>query len=281
VTAGLGIGLSATRSKREISVSFRDIGGQTLRVGVRPGDASTTTPLLLFNGIGANIELVQPFLDALPGPDTTLFDIPGVGGSPTPRLPYRPRKLAHLAANLLDQLGYTQVDVLGVSWGGIVAQQFAFQYRRRCRRLILAATSPGYVMIPAAPSVLFKMATPRRYREPGYMRTVAGDIYGGAFRDSPERARQILRHVRWSSDYGYYLQLLAAIGWTSLPWLALLPQPTLVMIGRDDPLVPAANGRILAHLIPDARLAVVDDGHLFLITSAEESARRVSDFLGG
>jgi pimeloyl-ACP methyl ester carboxylesterase len=99
------------------------------------------------------------------------------------------------------------------------------------------------------------------------------------FRDFPEQARAILRHVHWSSDYGYYLQLLAAFGWTSLPWLALLPQPTLVMVGRDDPLVPEANGRILARLIPDARLVVVNDGHLFLITSAEESARRVSEFL--
>jgi poly(3-hydroxyalkanoate) depolymerase len=176
------------------------------------------------------------------------------------------------------EVGQDRIDIFAACTGD--DQQFAFQYPRRCRRLILAATSPGHLMIPAAPSVLLRIATPRRYREPGYIRTVAGDIYGGAFRDSPERACAILRHVRWSSDYGYYLQLLAAFGWTSLPWLALLPQPTLVMVGRDDPLVPEANGRILAHLIPHARLVVVDDGHLFLITSAEESARRVSDFLG-
>jgi poly(3-hydroxyalkanoate) depolymerase len=260
-------------------IGLREVGGRTLRLGVRAGDGSAPTPLLLFNGIGANIELLQPFLDALPGPEAIVFDIPGVGGSPTPRFPYRLRSVARLAAKLLDQLGHAQADVLGVSWGGALAQQFAFQYPRRCRRLVLAATSPGHLMVPAAPSVLLKMATPRRYREPGYMRTVAGDIYGGAFRDSPELARAVLRHVRWSSDYGYYLQLLAAFGWTSLPWLALLRQPTLVMIGRDDPLVPEANGRILARLIPDAHLVTVDDGHLFLVTSAPESARLVSAFL--
>ena len=251
-----------------------------MRVGIRPGDGSATTPLLLFNGIGANIELVQPFLDALPGPEAILFDVPGVGGSPAPRMPYRLRSVARLAAKLLDQLGHAQADVLGVSWGGTAAQQFAHQYPRRCRRLILAATSPGHLMVPAAPSVLLRMATPRRYREPGYMRTVAGDIYGGAFRDSPELARTVLRHVRWSSDYGYYLQLLAAFGWTSLPWLGCLRQPTLVMVGRDDPLVPEVNGRILAGLIPDARVVSVDDGHLFLVTSARESARRVAEFIG-
>jgi poly(3-hydroxyalkanoate) depolymerase len=261
-----------------IDIGLRQVAGQTLRVGVRPG-AGCAAPLLLFNGIGANIELVMPFLDALPGPEAIVFDVPGVGGSPAPRLPYRPRRLARLAALLLDHLGHERVDVLGVSWGGTLAQQFAFQYPRRCRRLVLAATSPGHFMVPAAPSVLLKMATPRRYREPGYMRRVAGDIYGGTFRNQPEIAREHLRHVRWASDYGYYLQLLAAFGWSSLPWLALLEQPTLVMIGKDDPLVPEANGRILARLIPGASLVAIDDGHLFLITSAAESARHVSRFL--
>jgi pimeloyl-ACP methyl ester carboxylesterase len=95
--------------------------------------------------------------------------------------------------------------------------------------------------------------------------------------DSPELAREHLRHVRWSSDYGYYLQLVA--GWTSLPWLALLPQPTLVMSGADDPLVPVANAKILARLIPNARHVSIDDGHLFLVTSARESARIIGEFL--
>jgi pimeloyl-ACP methyl ester carboxylesterase len=59
----------------------------------------------------------------------------------------------------------------------------------------------------------------------------------------------------------------------------LLPQPTLVMAGTDDPIVPVANGRILASLIPDARLATINDGHLFLVTSATESAALISQFL--
>jgi len=111
------------------------------------------------------------------------------------------------------------------------------------------------------------------------MKRIAGDIYGGALRGAPELVREHLRHVHWSSDYGYYLQLLAGVGWTSLPWLRLLAQPTLVMSGTDDPIVPVANGRILASLIPDARLITIDDGHLFLITSAGESAAMISEFL--
>jgi poly(3-hydroxyalkanoate) depolymerase len=261
-----------------VQISLREIEGRTLRVGVRPSQ-KTHPPLLLFNGIGANIELIEPFLDALDGPEAIVFDVPGVGGSPAPWRPYRPCMLARLSARLLDQLGYDQVDVLGVSWGGAIAQQFAFQHSKRCRRLVLAATSPGHLMVPGKLTVLLKMATPRRYKDPDYMRRIAGNIYGGALRNSPDLAGKHLRHVRWSSDYGYYLQLIAGFGWSSLPWLRLLAQPTLVMAGTDDPIVPLANGRILAKLIPNARMVTIDDGHLFLVTNARQSANLVSEFL--
>ena len=259
-------------------ISLTEVAGQTLRVGIRAGD-KTRTPLLLFNGIGGNIELVEPFLQRLDGLEAIVFDVPGVGGSPAPKLPYRPSTMVRLAAQLLDQFGYRHVDVLGVSWGGALAQQFAFQQPARCRRLVLAATSPGHLMVPGKITVLLKMATPRPYKDPDYMRRIAGNIYGGAFRTSPELVREHLRHVRWSSDYGYYLQLIAGFGWSSLPWLPFLGQPTLVMMGTDDPIVPLVNGRILAKLIPNAQLVTIDDGHLFLLTSANEAAGRITDFL--
>jgi poly(3-hydroxyalkanoate) depolymerase len=261
-----------------VEISLHEIEGQMIRVGVRRGDKARP-PLLLFNGIGANIELIELFLDALAGPEAIVFDVPGVGGSPSPWLPYRPSTLARLSARLLDKLGYDQVDVIGVSWGGVLAQQFAFQQGKRCRRLVLAATSPGHLMVPGKLTVLLNLATPRRYKDADHMKRIAGDIYGGALRGSPELARELLRHVRWSSDYGYYLQLVACIGWTSLPWLRLLAQPTLVMAGTDDPLVPVVNARILSSIIPDARLVTIDDGHLFLVTSATEAAAMISEFL--
>jgi poly(3-hydroxyalkanoate) depolymerase len=261
-----------------VQISLHEIEGQTLRVGVRRGNKARP-PLLLFNGIGANIELVEPFLDALAGPEAIVFDVPGVGGSPSPWLPYRPSTLARLSAQLLDKLGHDQVDVLGVSWGGALAQQFAFQHGKRCRRLVLAATSPGHLMVPGKLTVLLKMATPRRYKDADFMKRIAGDIYGGALRGSPELVRKHLRHVRWSSDYGYYLQLVACFGWTSLPWLRLLTQPTLVIAGTDDPLVPVMNGRILASVIPDARLVTINDGHLFLVTSTGKAAAIIAEFL--
>jgi poly(3-hydroxyalkanoate) depolymerase len=254
------------------------IRGHVIRYAVRPGDTARP-PLLMLNGLGANIELAEPFIDALPGPPVVIFDVPGVGGSSAPSSAYRPAHVARLAAALLDHLGYAEADILGVSWGGAVGQQFAWQHAARCRRLVLAATAPAAPMVPGRPSVLLKMLTPRRYVDPAHARRVAGDLYGGAFRRDPALVERTLRHVRFSSRRGYYLQLLATLGWTSLPWLWTLRQPTLVMAGRDDPIVPTINSRLMQWLIPHARLALLDCGHLFLITLAAESARIVDAFL--
>ena len=126
----------------DIEVRHISIGRQSLQVAIRHG-ASNRPPLLLFNGIGANWELAKPFLEALTHTTAIIFDVPGVGGSPAPFLPYRPSTLARLAAGLVAELEYGEIDVAGVSWGGVVAQQFAHQYPKLCRRLVLAATSPG------------------------------------------------------------------------------------------------------------------------------------------
>ena len=254
------------------------IGGQSLHVAIKHG-SGREPPLLLFNGIGANWELARPFLEALTSTTAIIFDIPGVGGSPRPLLPYRPSTLARLAAGLVAELGYAEIDVAGVSWGGGIAQQFAHQYPKLCRRLVLAATAPGATMVPASLSVLWKMATPRRYIDKDYMGKVAPDIYGGAFRKDPSAIASHADAIHGARNLGYFYQLLAMAGWTSLPWLWSLPQPTLVLMGSDDPLVSPINGQILARLIPNAELRMIDDGHLFMVTRPAETAGLIEAFL--
>jgi poly(3-hydroxyalkanoate) depolymerase len=261
-----------------VRIAHLELDGRRIRCAVRPGDPRRV-PLLIFNGLGANIEMALPFIDALRAPSVLIFDAPGVGGSPAPLLPYRPSAVARVGAALLEHLGHARADVLGVSWGGAIAQQFALDHATRCRRLVLAATSPGALMVPGDLSVLLKMATPRRFVDARRSPEVAAGIYGGRIRSDPELAARTLRHVRFASRRGYYLQLAAAAGWSSLPWLWLLRQPTLILAGTDDPVVPVLNARILQRLIRDARLELLDCGHLFLMTLAEESARRVDAFL--
>jgi poly(3-hydroxyalkanoate) depolymerase len=262
-----------------MQIQMVDLNGQLLRVATRQG-SDASPPLLILNGIGANLELVEPFVAALEDVSVIIFDVPGVGGSPAPVVPYRFSTLSVLSERLLSRLGYDgPVDVLGVSWGGALAQQFARLYPARCRRLILAATSPGVIMVPAKLSVLSKLIGPRRYTDPAYLQEVGAEIYGGAYRRDPSLLRDHARHIQAPRGRGYLYQLLAASGWSSLPWLGALRQTTLVMHGNDDPIVPLTNAKILAARIPHATLYVIDDGHLFLITRAREVAPVVRRFL--
>jgi poly(3-hydroxyalkanoate) depolymerase len=268
-------------NEQTFSIEMLHIGRQLLRVGRRPARnaRSEAPPLLLFNGIGGNIELLAPFVRRMPEREAITFDVPGVGHSLMPARPYRPKHIVRLACGILDHYGHRRADVLGVSWGGGIAQQFAHSAPERCRRLVLCATAPGVVMVPSRPSVMLKMATPRRYMSETYALRVAGHIYGGDFRRDPELVAQLFKHVRWQARLGYYLQLGAMFGWTSIYWLHRLTQPTLVMAGKDDPLVPLANARLMHVLIPNSELMVFDCGHLFLLTRGEKAAAAIRAFL--
>jgi poly(3-hydroxyalkanoate) depolymerase len=257
-------------------------GGRTIRAAVRPGTDPSVPPLLLMNGIGASLEVLEPFVDALHPRRTVIrFDVPGVGGSPRPVVPYNLATFSPVVAGMLGHLGHEDaVDVLGLSWGGGLAQHFAVQHRSRVRRLVLAATGTGALMVPAHPRVLAKMLTPRRHRDPDYARSIAGDIYGGTMRDEPDRAARILHaHTRLGPRRGYYYQLAAGAGWSSLPFLRLIRQPTLVVAGDDDPIIPAVNARIMARLLPDARLHLYRGGHIALLTEAHDLAPVIEAFL--
>jgi poly(3-hydroxyalkanoate) depolymerase len=256
------------------------VAGRTLRVDVRPGDPARP-PLLLCNGIGAGLEILQPFVDALdPRRQVIRFDLPGIGGSPPPTVPYHLVTLPRLLAGLLDRLGHPRADVLGISWGGGLAQQFALWRPGRVRRLVLVATGTGSVMVPARPRVLRHMLTPRRHRDPGYAMSIAGEIYGGSMRAAPERAAELLHAGgRAGPDRGYYYQLLAGAGWTSLPLLPLLHRPTLLLAGADDPLIPLINGHIMHRLIPGSELAVYPGGHLDLVAEPHRLAPVIERFL--
>ena len=251
-----------------------------LNVSVRPGRGGEP-PLLLLNGIGAALETFDPLISALPADRSVIrFDAPGIGGSPLPNRPYRFCTLARALSRVLDELGYDCVDVFGISWGGGLAQQFAFTERRRCRRLVLVATGTGALMVPAHPRVLLKMATPRRYRDPQYLAEVAPQIYGGSAREPSEELQALARRFHHGGQFnGYALQLLAGTGWTSVPFLPLLGQRTLVLTGDDDPIIPVANGRLLSRLIRHSELELYPGGHIELVAQPNLLAPRIEDFL--
>lgn len=185
--------------KLQISAVVREGSGEGLRI-------------LLCNGIGAHHEALKSFADALdPRITSVRFDAPGVGSSSVPRFPRSLPLLARVAGGIMDELG--RFDVLGISWGGGLAQQIAFQNPRRCRRVVLAATATGSLMIPVGPSVLRHMVTPGLYRDAESACSIAGIIYGGSVRQRPELADRLLVEAdRPPSRRGYLYQLLAGAG---------------------------------------------------------------------
>ncbi|GJL95113.1 MAG: poly(3-hydroxyalkanoic acid) depolymerase [Hyphococcus sp.] len=258
-------------------IRFERIGLQKLRTAIWRSNALTKkTPLLFFNGVGANLEIAQPLGDLLRDRDVITFDLPGIGGSPKPVAPYRPWWVAYAARQILKRNGYDIVDVMGVSWGGGAAQQFAFQYMKRVNKLILAATSPGVIMVPGDIAALSKMSHPMRYTNQDYLTQHFETLYG----DEPGGAKKFAEHMKPPTVRGYLGQLTAMAGWTALPFLPFLPQETLILAGDKDKIVPIANAHILKFMIPNSQMYVFKDGgHLFMLSRAEEMLSVMTDFL--
>lgn len=265
---------------RDATVTMESVGGRELRVATwRLGKASKHPPVLFFNGIGANIEAVAPLAAAMDDRTFIMFDMPGVGGSPEPLVPYTPWTMAWTSTQLLDKLGISVVDVMGISWGGGMAQHFAIQHPGRTRRLVLIATSAGMLMMPGSPKALSKMANPRRYIDPDFMMKNFETLYGEGLGKSPGKKGHMSR-LKPPSPRGYFYQLLAMMGWTSAPALPFLRKPTLILMGDDDAIVPPINGRFLNMLIPDSKLVeLAGGGHLFLLSHKEQCLEEIRDFL--
>jgi len=251
--------------------------GLEVRVGLF-GKQDAKRTVLFFNGIGARLEAAQAFSDHLPECRLVTFDVPGVGESPAPKMPYRPALLSKMAADLLDDLEIKTVDVFGVSWGGAMAQQFVKDHQERCETMTLAATSAGMIMVPGHPGALMKMVTPKRYFDPNYMLEVAPKIYGGSIGENIEQLEKFAELVMGGSTRGYLYQMLAGYGWTSWLWLPQIKVPTLILMGKDDKIVPATNGRILKSRLPNSRLEFLDCGHMFMLTKPEETTQLMRDF---
>ncbi len=208
------------------------------------------------------------------------FDVPGTGASPARRRPYRLRWVTQLMHDLVEQLGYRRADVLGISWGGALAQEFAHRHPDVCNRVVLCATSAGMIMVPGRPSVLLTLASPLRYFRPSRMYETGGHIYGGGFGDRRELVERYARSARAPQPLGYYWQMLAGAGWTSAHYLPCLKQPVLVVAGDDDPIVPLVNARLMSALLRSGTVHVVPGGgHLALLTHLDELLPLLRRFL--
>jgi pimeloyl-ACP methyl ester carboxylesterase len=185
---------------------------------------------------------------------------------------------------VVDAVGVDTVDVLGFSFGGSVAQEVARLAPTRVRRLVLVSTSCGWGSVPGSPLALAAVSSPLRYTSPAFFKAVAPVVVGGRGARSAQFLDQQARKraARPPSALGYWYQMWAAATWSSWAWLHTLQQPTLLIAGDRDQVVPSINARLMAGLLPDSRLRTWSDGgHMLLLDSAAQVAPVVEEFLSG
>lgn len=235
-------------------------------------DGSRGTPLLLINGLGADLQSWSAFAAALGNRRVVMFDLPDDCSLPPVRMPGQARRIGRV----LDALGIDQVHVLGYSWGGALAQQFAKDMPSRVRSLVLVATNVGVGSAPLSPGPMLRLVAGRSKSEEtlsGFTDLLLGRSVRRKGRRSP---------AGWVSNSASYVQqLFAFVGWSSVPWLYRLASPTLIIVGDQDPLVPVCTARLLRHSIRGSHLSVLTGaGHSFMLTPrATEAAALVQDFL--
>jgi poly(3-hydroxyoctanoate) depolymerase len=259
--------------------SFLQWRGQRICVS----EVGAGKPLFLVPGIGCSADLWEPFVPYFPNRRLLSFDAPGTGRSSTPWFPVPVASLAELAVAVLENRGVDCTDVIGFSYGGAVAQELAHRYPQRVSRLVLAATNFGWGSVMGSPEALAVLATPFRFYSSTYFERVAPRVYGGVTgRDAAKRkGASGARRRLPPTQYGYAMQLLGGLGWSSWSFLPNIPHETLVVCGDDDPLVPVANARMMAERIPRAKLAVVERaGHLLLWDEPERVAPQIGQFVG-
>jgi len=238
------------------------------------GVKNNKTPVLFFNGIGMNSGPWRELMAKM-NRTTIAFNVPtrsifgGFGSWHNTEMEY----IASLVDEMLLALGYSQVDVVGVSWGGMLAQVFARPHassRRpkptKVRRLVLAATLTGWKSKLAPAHILMAAKRLRRADTPESRIQLSQSVYAGALIEHPDKS-SLLPGDNPPSDRDYNYRLAAMQGLNSQPWLKELRMPTLVLSGEGDPLVLARNADDLLAGIPNAvPLVIGNGGHLFLFT---------------
>ena len=253
------------------------IAGGRIRVRIRgEGD-----PVLLINGLGANVAMWNSLVEQLGGFEVISYDAAGTGHSSTPLLPYTMARAADVASSVLDAVGHDRAHVLGYSFGGAVAQTLALREPDRVRRLVLACTSCGVGAVPGSMRALLAVMTPVRY----YSKS-AHELAAAMVELSPAESDSSFLE-RWAAErkeakpsmVGYAQQMTAFWTFSSVRWLHRVESPALVLAGTEDKLVPAANAALLTAYLPNARLRLYERwGHYVLHDARSGAGATVADF---
>jgi pimeloyl-ACP methyl ester carboxylesterase len=245
-------------------------------------------PVLLIQGMsGTHLAWGEAFLGALgDGLEIVAYDHRGVGTSAPADRPFTIAQLADDAAGLLDALGWERAHVIGISMGGMVAQELALRHPERIRTLTLGCTYPGGARAQLA--------------DPALIQELAGALLSGARRRALRTGYAANLSVAYVADEAHWapfeamanalpvavpvimMQMQAVMDHDTSARLGVVEAPTLVVHGTEDRMLPVANGELIARAIPHARLELLDGvGHMFWWEQPERSAALVRSHVMG
>jgi 3-oxoadipate enol-lactonase len=238
-------------------------------------------PLLLIMGLGwpaSSWHRTRPALNE--HYRTIAFDNRGVGQSGAPPGPYSMAQMAADAAAVLKAAGVNTAHILGVSMGGMIAQEFALQYPQKVRSLMLGCTMAGGPHAVQAPSEVIDVLMSRGIDPEAFAAAINPFIYDA----KTPRARMdedLAARRKWfPTPEGYFAQLQAIIGWEAYSRISQITAPTLVLHGENDRLVPPDNAKLIAEEIPGAKLVMIPNAsHVISTDQPEATHAAILEFL--
>ncbi len=240
-------------------------------------------PLLLLNGIGLDNPAWGPFPAALSHEFRVLMlDARGTGRSGSPPAPYTTAVLAGDAAALLEHLALGPAHVLGLSLGGLVAQELALSAPRSVRSLVLAATAARLPGRPRRALDAWRRLLLAGIDREAFRREQLAWVLGSASLEEDavvEGWAAALAAAPLPHAQGFAGQAAACMAHDARERLPRVRVPALVLAGEEDALVPPAASRMLASLLPGARFEAHPGGHAFLLESGERVTASVMEFL--
>jgi len=212
---------------------------------------------------------------------TIALDNRGVGRSDVPSGPYPIALMASDAAAVLDAAGIESAHLFGISMGGMIAQEFALQYPKRVRSLILGCTGAGGpTAVRAEPAATQMLMTRDKMSPEQAAEAPVPFIYDSATPRERIDEDIAIRRPWFPRPEGYVAQLQGIIAWEACSRLSGIAAPTLVIHGENDRLVPPGNGKLIAERIPGARLVMIPHAsHLFLTDQTEAAHSAILEFL--
>jgi 3-oxoadipate enol-lactonase len=211
---------------------------------------------------------------------TIALDNRGSGQSDAPAGPYSIAVMAADAAAVLDAAGVESAHVFGLSMGGMIAQEFALQYPRRVRSLVLGCTAAGGPDAVRAEKKVTEVLTLRNMGLEEASMAMRAFVYDAG--TPPERIEEdmVIRRKWFPRPEAYAAQLQGIFTWEAYTRLHQIAAPTLVIHGGSDQLVPPANAELIAARIPGAKLVIIPHAsHIFITDQPELSQRAIMEFL--